>query len=45
LIDSVRDIKPEWLAGVKTVGVTAGSSTPSELTREVIHYVEALPAS
>ncbi|MCA1599001.1 MAG: 4-hydroxy-3-methylbut-2-enyl diphosphate reductase, partial [Chloroflexi bacterium] len=44
LIDSVHDIKPAWLAGVKTVGVTAGSSTPSELTREVIHYVEALPA-
>jgi 4-hydroxy-3-methylbut-2-enyl diphosphate reductase len=44
LIDSVRDIKPEWLDGKKTVGVTAGSSTPSELTREVIRYVESLPA-
>lgn len=43
LIDSVQDIRPEWLAGRKTVGVTAGSSTPSELTREVIKYVEALP--
>jgi 4-hydroxy-3-methylbut-2-enyl diphosphate reductase len=44
LIDSVSDIKPEWLAGKNTVGVTAGSSTPSELTREVIRYVESLPA-
>jgi 4-hydroxy-3-methylbut-2-enyl diphosphate reductase len=42
LIDSVADIKPEWLAGRKTVGVTAGSSTPSEFTREVIRYVESL---
>jgi 4-hydroxy-3-methylbut-2-enyl diphosphate reductase len=44
LIDSVDDIKPEWLDGKKTVGVTAGSSTPSELTRAVIRYVESLPA-
>ncbi len=43
LIDSVAEIKPEWLAGVKTVGVTAGSSTPSELTREVIRHLESLP--
>lgn len=42
-IDSVADIKLEWLAGKQTIGVTAGSSTPSELTREVIRYVESLP--
>lgn len=43
LIDSVADIKPEWLAGRQTVGVTSGSSTPSELTRDVIKYVQNLP--
>ncbi len=42
LIDSVHDIKPEWLQGARKIAVTAGSSTPSELTREVIRYVEAL---
>jgi 4-hydroxy-3-methylbut-2-enyl diphosphate reductase len=41
LIDSVAEIRPEWLAGASTVAVTAGSSTPSQLTREVIRYLEA----
>ena len=43
LVDSVAEIDPAWLAGAHTVGVTAGSSTPSELTRDVIRYVEGLP--
>ena len=43
LIDSVSEIRHEWLEGKTTVGVTSGSSTPSELTREVIRYVEGLP--
>lgn len=42
LIDSVADIKPEWFEGVKRVAVTAGSSTPSRITREVIQYLETL---
>lgn len=42
LVDSVNDIKPEWLQGAKKVGVTAGSSTPTHLTREVIQYIESL---
>jgi len=44
LIDSVAEIRPEWLTGKRVVGVTSGSSTPSELTREVVKYVESLPA-
>lgn len=43
LIDSVADIKPEWLVGRHRIGVTSGSSTPSELTREVIQYIQSLP--
>ncbi len=42
-IDSVEDIRPEWLAGVRTVAVTAGSSTPTQLTKQVIDYLRALP--
>ena len=41
LIDSVDDIQPAWLDGIATVAVTSGSSTPSEVTREVIRYLEA----
>ncbi|MBX6772443.1 MAG: 4-hydroxy-3-methylbut-2-enyl diphosphate reductase [Chloroflexi bacterium] len=40
LIDSVRDIRPEMLAGARTVAVTAGSSTPSDITREVIRFLQ-----
>lgn len=42
-IDSVEEIRPEWLAGVHTVAVTAGSSTPTQLTDQVIRYLEQIP--
>lgn len=41
LVDGVGDIDPGWLEGKHVVGVTAGSSTPSPITREVIQYLEA----
>jgi len=36
LIDSADDIQPEWLAGVATVGVTAGASAPDILVQEAV---------
>jgi 4-hydroxy-3-methylbut-2-enyl diphosphate reductase len=42
LVDTARDIKPEWLEGKIRVGVTSGASTPTQLTRQVIEYLEAL---
>lgn len=42
LIDNVTEIDPEWLKGMRRVAVTAGSSTPSEITRQVIRYLEEL---
>lgn len=42
LIGGVEDIRPEWLAGKRRVGVTAGSSTPSQLTRAVIEHLQNL---
>jgi len=41
LINDVRDIRPEWLAGVPRIGVTAGASTPEFLVREVVDYLSA----
>jgi 4-hydroxy-3-methylbut-2-enyl diphosphate reductase len=41
LINDVRDIKPEWVAGVSRVGVTAGASTPEFLVRQVVDYLSA----
>jgi 4-hydroxy-3-methylbut-2-enyl diphosphate reductase len=40
LIDSAAGIRPEWLRGARRVAVTAGSSTPSQLTRQVIRFLE-----
>jgi 4-hydroxy-3-methylbut-2-enyl diphosphate reductase len=39
LINDVNDIRREWLAGARRVGVTAGASTPEML---VTQTVEAL---
>ena len=36
LINDVRDIKPEWLAGVRRIGITAGASTPEVLVTEAM---------
>ena len=41
LVDTAKDIKPEWLQGKRRVGVTSGASTPTQLTRQVIEYLEA----
>ncbi len=36
LINDARDIQPEWLAGARRVGVTAGASTPEVLVTETV---------
>jgi len=36
LINDVRDIRSEWLAGARRIGVTAGASTPEVLVTEVM---------
>ncbi len=41
-IESLNDIKPEWFKNVKSVGITAGASTPDEQILKVIQYVKKL---
>jgi 4-hydroxy-3-methylbut-2-enyl diphosphate reductase len=41
LIDSYRDIQPEWLEGVKTIALTAGASAPECLVEEVVKFLDA----
>jgi 4-hydroxy-3-methylbut-2-enyl diphosphate reductase len=43
-VESLDDLKPELLEGKKRVAITSGASTPSQLTRQVIQYVEAFGA-
>ena len=39
LIDGAEDIKPEWLADKKRIGVTAGASAPESLVTGVIEQL------
>jgi 4-hydroxy-3-methylbut-2-enyl diphosphate reductase len=40
LINDVRDIRPEWLAGARRIGVTAGASTPEVLVAETVKALQ-----
>ncbi len=42
-VESAEDLKAEWFEGTTRIGVTAGSSTPTRITREVIKTLESLP--
>ena len=39
-IANVSEIQLEWLQGINKVAVTAGASTPTPITREVIKFLE-----
>ena len=42
LVDNAAELNPEWFAGVRTVGVTAGASTPDNLIQGVIDKIKAI---
>jgi 4-hydroxy-3-methylbut-2-en-1-yl diphosphate reductase len=42
LIDDAAGIRPEWLAGVTIVGLSAGASAPHQLVQQVIEYLAGL---
>jgi 4-hydroxy-3-methylbut-2-en-1-yl diphosphate reductase len=39
LIDGVKEINPDWFAGVETVLITAGASAPEEVVEECVQYL------
>lgn len=39
LIDDKSDIRPEWVKGVKRVGITAGASAPERLVHGVVEWM------
>ncbi len=41
-IESASELKPEWFAGLETVGITAGASTPDWVIEEVYKKMEAM---
>lgn len=41
-INTAADIRPEWLQGVRRVGITSAASTPDDLVQEVVAYFRGL---
>ncbi len=44
MVDSAADLRAEWIAGKRRVGVTAGASAPEVLVRELVDRLKALGA-
>jgi 4-hydroxy-3-methylbut-2-enyl diphosphate reductase len=44
MVDSIDDLKPEWLEGKTRVGLTAGASAPEVLVKAVVRRIRALGA-
>lgn len=40
LIDSIKDLKEEWVKEKNRIAITSGSSTPNELTQQVITFLK-----
>lgn len=39
-VSDISELKLEWFQGVKKVAITAGASTPTPITKEVIQFLE-----
>ncbi len=44
MVDTAADLRPEWVAGKRRVGVTAGASAPEVLVDELVARLKALGA-
>src|SRR5262245_17521019 len=44
MVDSAEQVRPEWVAGKRRVGVTAGASAPEVLVTELVARLKALGA-
>ena len=45
MVDSAADLRPEWVTGMRRVGVTAGASAPEVLVEELVARLKALGAA
>jgi 4-hydroxy-3-methylbut-2-enyl diphosphate reductase len=44
MVDTAADLRPEWIAGKRRIGVTAGASAPEVLVNELVARLKALGA-
>lgn len=42
LVDEPADVRPEWLAGVGVIGLTAGASAPESLVEDIVALLTTL---
>ena len=42
LVDTAADLNPQWFAGARAVGVSAGASAPEELVQELLAALQEL---
>ncbi|MER3480624.1 MAG: 4-hydroxy-3-methylbut-2-enyl diphosphate reductase [Meiothermus sp.] len=40
-INTVAELRAEWLEGVRSIGITSAASTPDDLVQEVVAYLRA----
>ena len=45
LVDSAAELRPDWIAGKRRIGITAGASAPEALVDELVERLKALGAS
>jgi 4-hydroxy-3-methylbut-2-en-1-yl diphosphate reductase len=45
MVDSASELRPEWVAGKRRIGVTAGASAPELLVTQVIDRLRAMGAA
>jgi 4-hydroxy-3-methylbut-2-enyl diphosphate reductase len=45
LIDGAEDVNPEWIQGVRNIGLTAGASAPESLVQGVIDHLKTIGVS
>ena len=44
MVESAADLRPEWIAGKRRIGVSAGASAPETLVQELVARLKALGA-
>jgi 4-hydroxy-3-methylbut-2-enyl diphosphate reductase len=44
MVDTAADLRPEWVAGRRRVGVTAGASAPEILVQQVVARLREMGA-
>lgn len=44
-VNSKKEIKPGWFKGAKSVGVSAGASTPDSTTRDIVEHIRQISES